>query len=332
MSDTRSPFPGLEAPVLTERKRRTDYGTLFNPTVVFELYNPAEAPHRFSYDGVDYVIPGKDQHWEGRDPFTRKAIRWPRAGVLPLWDRADGRTPAAKIAKFAVGKDGYSSRVSAIQGVRLLFGDDRDEDVTSEAREAYTERHLQITEERVRQWESYVANQRSTGQAVRPMPRKVREAYNFRSSHYGALANRYACEICQWSYPEQVQVYAHTIAFHKDRPIDVAAAEAKLAELGQRAAEISLETTEDAAAVGQGAIDVIQGVGAADPRLAAAEIPLPPKETFYRGEGFEPKADPVKVEELARKQEDRIRGDVSAAARGGKTAGMAPQVVHKTNR
>lgn len=320
-----------------ERKRR-DYSQVFSPQVVFELYNPGEEPHKFSYDGVDYVIPACNQHWEGKDPFTRKPIRWTKPGVLPLWDRVDGRTPAIRIVKFAVGRDGYSSDVSAINGIRLLFGDERDADVEEEAREAYLERRLSVTEERVRQWESYVSTQRATGQSVRPMPRRVREAYNFRASFSGMEnTNKHACGICNWGFPEEVQVLAHVVTVHRDRPSDVAEAQARLSELGSslEAARERLQEVNDAEDELAGIDPILAakiGVpGKVDERLAGDDQPLPPLEDFNRPEDYTPTPDPKRVEANLQKQEAKLRHDVSAAARTGKAAGPA-QVLHKAGK
>src|SRR5688500_13516211 len=97
-----------------------DYGDVGRPDVQYELYNGGPEVREFSFDSKPYKIPGRDQKWKGRHPYTGDVIEWPMPGTLPLWDPPNQPYRAKDIVDFALGKDRRSSNVVALAGVRVL--------------------------------------------------------------------------------------------------------------------------------------------------------------------------------------------------------------------
>ncbi len=194
-----------------------NYQTILNPTIQYELYNPADEPMEFGYNGETYVLPGAEDFWVGRDAQTGQLMEYTREGVLPVFGRPDQRIEALTIVKHATGDDGRSGHVG-VNGVRPLFGDERDEEVIREAREAYVEKRRYDYEAMTRAWEAEVALALQQRREPGRPPRRVRDAYEWlrRNEQKGGV--KISCPVCYAGFPNDVQVDAHMLADHKRHP------------------------------------------------------------------------------------------------------------------
>lgn len=215
-------------------RRKPNYSEIIRPTLQYELYNPADHTVEFAFNGDTYKIPAHNRHWSGKDPYTGQQMVYPKPGVLPVWGPAaiPGRKiefTARDIVAFACGPDGISGSVGGL-GIRPMFGDERDEEVTfPEAQSAWAEQRQQQAQISIRQHEQKVADAKASGTPP-PFPgRQVLEAYSLRNAYESQIGFKFLCTICNMGFRNsQTEVYVHTISFHKDRRDAVEEAETKL--------------------------------------------------------------------------------------------------------
>ena len=201
-----------------------NYQEILSPTVQYELYNPSDDPMEFGYAGETYVLPGASDLWVGRDARTGDLMEYTEPGVMPVFGRPELRIDALTIIRHATGDDGRTGYVG-VNGVRPLFGDDRDPEVKAEARAAWVEKKRFDCESMVRAWEADVAlatqQRRNPG---RP-PKRVKDAYHWIETNERVGGLLVDCPVCFDGFPSDRDMKRHIIIAHKRHPLAEAARE-----------------------------------------------------------------------------------------------------------
>jgi hypothetical protein len=186
--------------------------------VQYELYNGGDVPHRFTCWNIDYRIPGREEHWVGKNPWTKESVVYPKKGVLPVWDiPGHGFGSARKLIDFALGKDRRSSNVAATSGIRLLMQDkEKDPIIMAEAQAQYRAARDEQADELIRTWERFVAKCEAAKEPHGPMPVPVRKAYEYRNRNKSIRTDRYKCSICSEGFQKKELMLHHVIEWHEE--------------------------------------------------------------------------------------------------------------------
>lgn len=195
-----------------------DYRPVIKPVLQYELYNPSDKPMHFSKAGEDFYLPARDKRWRGKDPSNGQTITYPKPGVLPVWGIADQRITALQVVQAAVGEDGVSGSVG-INGVRVLFGDERDSRVAEDARAGWIRKQLADWTITTQNHERAVKKAQDNGETAPHPPRLVKEAYEG-LARYGNESEEYLqvrCETCNWGFPDEESKWKHVLGMHRDR-------------------------------------------------------------------------------------------------------------------
>jgi hypothetical protein len=133
---------------------------------------------------------------------------------------------AKEILEYAVGDDGISGRVG-ISGVRVLFGDSRDEIVMADAAEAHRQKQYQhdLTIKYAHQKAVVIA--RDAGLPPAAPDKRVREAMA-RINRYEAensVTAEFTCGECNWPFFDAQSLSSHKESSHQGQgqPAGVAA-------------------------------------------------------------------------------------------------------------
>lgn len=211
----------------TGQKSGINYQSILSPVISYELYNPGDEPIEFGYGGETYVLPGANDLWVGRDARSGELMEYSRPGVLPVFGRPDrvfgGQhfpIDALDIVRHAVGEDGRSGHVG-VNGVRLLFMDDRDADVIQEARESWVEKRRFDMEAMVRAHEAFNALAIQQGREQQRPAKRVKDAYRWLEENERAGGITESCPICNDGFRDEREVQIHVVTYHKKHALAV---------------------------------------------------------------------------------------------------------------
>lgn len=181
-----------------------DYTNVTAPVSQYTLCNASDATVSFTYGGKDYHIPPN--------------------GVLELHDRPgqnfrfNGEVITAKeVMNYAVGEDGISGAVGK-RGVRVLFGDSRDELVWDDSRTVARKFKYDSAVAKIYAHEAHVKKFSEQGMQAQKPSADVREAYRIRDEYerdYGEVVEPFPCPTCNWGFKSQDALNFHQESMHK---------------------------------------------------------------------------------------------------------------------
>ena len=210
-----------------------DFEALLKPKVEFRLYNPCPEPVEQDFDSWTYVIPAKGfLEIAGRPSHPHPD---PRLKGSPGY--RDFPIEAKDIVKHLVGEDGRSGKLGQ-RGVRVLFGDSRDEAVIAEADAAAAEWQYRCDLQTEYAHNKSNTNLKEQGIAPAPPSARVQDAIRRRVEYEKGNNTRatHPCPECEWPFYSEQEVSSHIESTHKravvSAPVsggaDVAALEAKV--------------------------------------------------------------------------------------------------------
>ena len=189
-----------------------DFSKVFVPQGAFTLYNGSD-------EVVEWTCASKDFRIAPKGTLEITDIRVHPENV-PSSSRhvgPAGTMPAKDVAKFAVGEDGRSGKVGR-RGVRMLFGDERDEAIKREAHVTANQMKYDTACAGVRAHEAAVSKAREVGAPV-PVPSpRVRQYYRDREqfeAEAGLQTYPFTCETCNAGFQTEGQLVGHRGAAHK---------------------------------------------------------------------------------------------------------------------
>lgn len=237
-----APAVAAEETAQAERQR-LDYRGKISPIPQFYLFSPADERLEAMVNAETLTFPKTDElacavywtrldHCEGdrharRCPW-RDAPARPLEGVLPVREQPGYPDPktgtmqramtAQQIVKELIGEDGTLGKLGK-RGIRILFGDERDDLARQDSRVAWREAKYHIC---LALKNSHMAINQKQREADLPglaPSKRVMEAMSY-VAQYEAEFNpkaRYACPECNWPFVEKNQRDAHIVAQHRDR-------------------------------------------------------------------------------------------------------------------
>jgi hypothetical protein len=198
-----------------------NYGLADIGGVEYEIFNGRPDAYKFALWSKDYRVPATDEHWVGKNPYTRESIVYPKPGVMPVWNiPGQGANSAKAMIDFVLGKDRRSGH-GAVSGLRILMGRSKKEDeaIMQEAREQARVAIEQSNDEKIRAWEQHVMKCNQTKEPTGPMPTPVRQAYRLRKTLFQKSEDRFRCEICTEGFPSRGDMMVHIVEDHEmDHP------------------------------------------------------------------------------------------------------------------
>lgn len=222
-------LPGQKTKSDASPRRGLDFSSIIAPEVRFELYNPdPDEPIYESFAAEMYVIPPSTQRLVTLDPFSHEQSVYPKPGVCPIFDRNERRgfpIPAQKIVEHFCGTDGRSGTIGG-RGVRPLFGDERDQAVIAEAKEAFLRFRDQEDLVMIRDHENRVMIARENATPPpRPTP-QVMAAYQRSAQRDETNLFKFSCEVCNGPFATEQEMLVHVVSVHKKHPAAVEAVRA----------------------------------------------------------------------------------------------------------
>jgi len=230
-------------PVAQEGAQRLDYRTKISPRPQFYLFSPADERLEAMVNAESLIFPKTDEiacvvystrldRCEGarharRCPW-RDADAQPLEGVLPIREQPGYPDPktgtllramtAQQIVKELIGEDGTLGKLGK-RGVRILFGDQRDDMARQDSRIAWREAKYGIC---LALKNSHMAINQKQREADLPglaPSKRVMAAMQY-VAQYESEFNpqaKYACPECSWQFQEKNERDSHIVAQHPDR-------------------------------------------------------------------------------------------------------------------
>lgn len=191
-----------------------DYRSIIQPKVQYRLWNPAPTPVERDVSAVAFVIPA-----EGTlDVFGLPAATTDGKGnALPRGSSSYREALSAEqILVHLVGEDGRSGKLGPL-GVRCLFGDERDELVKEEGREAWKLWQYQCDLKAEYAHNKAVQNAKEHGQPPPVPTRETRERMSRRAAfeRESQVVASHPCPSCNWPCFSEQELSSHDQTTHQ---------------------------------------------------------------------------------------------------------------------
>ena len=191
-----------------------DFRQIIQPKAGYTLGNPSTQAREFDYGGNTYVLPGRNEDWSAKNPELYGA----GPGTLRIYGKPGAKPfpiTADEIVIYAVGHDGRTGKLGPA-GVRVLFGDARDELVWEEGANVWREKQYQNDLSIQYAHQKAVAVAKEAGHPIPHPDTKVRDAMarvaSFQAEN--GVNSPFTCQECGWPFNEAEKLATHMQTSH----------------------------------------------------------------------------------------------------------------------